>query len=91
MNNKNAVVEYAAQISEEDLKWLTQRLTERLSGDLSEALNYMSKHKSMDNFLSSAKSAEALYEHCDFVRDTFQRECKKKGLILKKPKKVAAA
>ena len=91
MNNKNAVVEYAAQVSEDDLKWLAQRLTERLSGDLSEALNFMSKHKSMDNLLSSAKSADALFELCDTIRDSLQRECKKKGLILKKGKKGVAA
>lgn len=89
--NKNTVVEYATQLSEEDLRWLTQRLTERLSGDLSEALNFMSKNKSMDNIFSSAKSAEELYDLCDQVRDLLQRECKKKGLILKKSKKVAAA
>jgi len=81
--NKNTVVEFAATISEEELKWLTQRLTERLSGDLSEALNFMSKHKGMDNIFSSAKSAFELFDKCDEVRDLLHRECRKKGLILK--------
>ena len=89
--NKNIVIEFAASISEEDLKWLTQRLSERFSGDLPEALNFMSKHKGMDNIFNAADSAKDLYDKCDEVQDVLHKECRKKGLILKgkKGQKVA--
>lgn len=88
--NKNIVIEFAASLSEEELKWLTQRLSERFSGDLSEALDFMSKHKGMDNIFNSAETAEALFDKCDEVRDMLQRECRKKGLVLKGKKGQAA-
>lgn len=88
--NKNIVIEFAASISEEELKWLTQRLSERFSGDLPEALDFMSKHKGMDNIFNSAETADELFETCDEVRDLLQRECRKKGLVLKGKKGQAA-
>jgi len=88
--NKNIVIEFAASLSEEELKGLTQKLSERFSGDLAEALDFMSNHKGMDSIFNSAETAEALYDKCDEVRDLLQRECRKKGLILKGKKGQAA-
>jgi hypothetical protein len=89
--NRNIVIEFAATISEEELKWLTQRLTDRFSGDLSEALNFMSNHRGMDNILGSSVSAEELYNKCDEIKDVLYKECRKKGLILKGKDKVSAS
>lgn len=80
--NKNIVIEFAASLSEDKLQELTQKLSERFSGDLAEALDFMSKHKGMDNIFNSAETAEALYDKCDEVRDILHRECRKKGLVL---------
>lgn len=81
--NKNIVIEFAATISEDELKWLTQRLTDRFTGDLSEALDFMSKHRGMDNILGSSTSASELFDKCDEIQGLLHRECRKKGLILK--------
>jgi len=81
---KTTVKEYAVGISEMELEHLTSRLTHRMSGDLPEALNRLSKNRGLDGVLSAAKSAEELFELCDMIRDILQQECRKKGLVLKK-------
>ena len=78
---KTVVTEYANSLSDEELKWLTTRFTERLSGDLADALNVISKNKKIDAILGSVEGAESLFEMCDQIRDTLQQLCRKKGLI----------
>lgn len=78
---KTVVTEYGNSLSDEELRWLTGRLTERLSGDLSDALNVLSKNKRVDAILSNVDGAEGLYDMCDQIRDILHGLCKKKGLI----------
>lgn len=80
--NRTAVVEFANSISEEDMRVLTLKLSERYSGDLAEALEFMSNHKQMDAMLSNTHSADELYDLCDQIRDVLQRECRKRGVVL---------
>ncbi len=77
--NKAVVVEFAGSISEEELYSLTNKLSERIAGDLSEAALFMSRYKAMDSILSSAKSADDFYDLCDQIRDVLQKECKKRN------------
>lgn len=78
--NKSVIVEFAQSLSDEDLLWLASRLTEKLQGDVGEALNFMSRFKSIDGFLSSSRSSTELYEFCDQIRDVLQTHCKKRNL-----------
>jgi hypothetical protein len=80
---RSTVVEYAASLSEEDLRFLSLRLTERYSGDLPEALDRMSKHAKMDALLQTAESGMALFDLLDKTRDILAKETKKKGMPLK--------
>jgi hypothetical protein len=80
---RSVVVEYVSSLSEEELRFLSVRLTERLSGDLAEALNMMSKSPRMDTILSSAGSADEVFTICDQIREVLAKECKKKGVGLK--------
>lgn len=86
---RNAVVEYATGLSEDELRWLGVRLTERLSGDLPEALEALSKSEKVDAVLASANSANDFYDLIDKIRDVLVKEAKKKGLVLK-PNPTAA-
>ena len=79
-DHKTIVVEYLRELSEEDLLFLVSRLSERKSGDLPEALNFLSRHEGVDMVLSSARSADALFDMCDKVRDAVIRECRFKGI-----------
>ena len=87
---KSSVREFVQSLSEGELETLTMKLSQRLQGDLPEAINYMSKNKSMDSILASAKSAEEFFDMCDQITQTLQQECKKKGLILTKGQVAAA-
>ena len=78
--NRNALIEFASSLSEDDLKFLSARLNERLSGDLAEALDFMSHYKVLDSQLSVAKSAYEVYNICDSVTEVLQKECRKRNL-----------
>jgi uncharacterized membrane protein YhfC len=82
-DQKNTVIEYASFLSEEELRWLGLRLTERLSGDLADTLDFMSKNTRMDALLQSANSSTELYDLCDRIKEVVAKECKRKGVILK--------
>lgn len=81
--NKNVVIEFVSQLSEEDLKWASQRIIERRSGDLPEFLEFVSRHKGMDNIFSSARTADEIFDFCDEAQEVIQRECKKRGINIK--------
>lgn len=80
--NRNIVLEFVGSLSDEDLKFLTSRLTEKLQGDIAQALELMSQHKSIDNVFSAAKSADEVFNLCDFISEFLLKECKKRGLQL---------
>lgn len=81
---KAIVREFCNNISESELETLTSQLTHKMQGDFPAALNFISKNRSMDQLLSSAKSAEEFFNLCDQINDILQVECKKKGLVLTK-------
>ena len=76
---KATVREFAQDLSEGELEALTLKLIQKLQGDLSESLNLMSKSRSLDSFLASAKSADEFFDMIDQITQLLQQECKKKG------------
>ena len=78
---RTTVTEYMNFLFDEEARWLTDRLYERLSGDLAEALKMMSRHKRMDVILSAADSANGIFDLCDQITEISQQVCKKRGLI----------
>jgi hypothetical protein len=82
-DSKAVIAEYVSSLSEENLQNLTLRLTEKLCGDLGDALEEISKDKKMDSVFSDAESANDVFDLLDQVRDALHKECKKKGLLLK--------
>ena len=78
---RTTVTEYVNSLSDEEARWLADRLTERLSGDLAEALKIMSRHKRMDAILSAADCANGIFDLCDQITDVFQQVCRKRGLV----------
>lgn len=82
-DQRTIVTEYAASLSEETLRLLTLRLAEKLFGDIAEALEEMSYDRRMDVVLASAESADELFTLLDQIREIIQKECKRKGMLLK--------
>ena len=88
-DQKSIVLEYSSTLSDDSLRLLVLRLSEKFSGDIADALNEMSIDKKMDTLLASTESAEGLFVVLDHIRDVLQKECKRKGLLLKLSTSVA--
>lgn len=80
---KAVIVEYVSGLFDEPLKFLTLRLMEKLSGDVPDSLNEISKDKKMDLLLSSIESNKEFCDIIDNVRDILHKECKRRGLLLR--------
>jgi len=66
--------EYAQRLSDENLKFVNGRLTQRLAGDLPEVLDFFSKSNDVDRWLSSAKSCWDLYDMLDTAHKFVDKE-----------------
>ena len=80
---RSVVVEYVSTLSEDELRLLTQRLTDRLQDDIPEALNMLSQSARIDQILVTAGSAWELFDFCDKIREVCTKECKRRGVPLK--------
>jgi hypothetical protein len=69
--------EYCQRLSDESLKFLNQRLGQRLSGDLAEVLDFLGNVKEIDRWLSSAQSCDGLYDMLDLVHASVTKECER--------------
>ena len=78
---KTTVREFANSVSENDLMFVTTRLADRFAGDIAEGLNFLSKNRSIDAILASARSADDFYDMLDLVIETLRQECDKKNLF----------
>ena len=78
--SKSVLVEFVSSSSDEELRFLNSRLTERLQGDIAEVLDFLSNNKTVDSILAAAKSADEVYSICDTLTECVQKEYKKRGV-----------
>jgi hypothetical protein len=79
------IKEYVKKISEEDLKYLSARLSQRLGGDLGDALVLIQDHyPEINKVLSSAPSCTELYNVIDALDRQVQEAATKKIPVLAK-------
>lgn len=67
--------EYCQRLSDENIKFLTGRLSQRLSGDIAEVLDFLSNVREIDRWLVSAQTSLELYDMIDLVESTVVKEC----------------
>jgi len=75
----NVVREYAAALTDEELKFLLMRLDQGFGGDTAEALATMQRHEGMDNWLRAAKNYEEFFTCLDIVAQQLEYETKRRG------------
>ena len=75
--------EYAQRLSEDNLKFLNQRLSQRLGGDVAEALDFLSGVKEIDRWLSSAASNDEIYDMLDLVESALTAENDRRESLVK--------
>lgn len=66
--------EYCRRLSDENISFLTQRLSQRLSGDIAEVLDFLGGTRELDKWLSSASSCEDLYTMLDTFQSIVEKE-----------------
>lgn len=79
---RTPVAEFVNSLYDEDLKFVGLRFIEKYSGDIPDALNFMSQFPEIDQYLSKADSAFELFDLCDHIKDVVLKEAKKRGMSL---------
>lgn len=70
--------EYCTRLSDENLNFLHTRLGQKLSGDMAEALDFLSSVKEIDRWLSSADSSGEFFDMVDLILAACEQEHKKR-------------
>lgn len=78
-DQQNTIREYVRNLSDNDLNFVCTRMADRLAGDLADALNAMSRNRSIDEVLRSARNYQDLYDLCDHIRATMLSEAEDRG------------
>ena len=71
--------EYCQKLSDDQLKFVGQRLSQRLSGDLAEVFDYFKEIKEIDRWLLSASTCDELFDMIDLVDSSCQKEMDKRN------------
>lgn len=66
--------EYCHRLSDEDFRYLYQRSTQKLFGDTADILNFLSKTKELDKWLSAASSCNDLYDMLELFNSIVEKE-----------------
>jgi hypothetical protein len=75
---QDTLKEYAKKLSDDDLRWLNTRLTQRIGGDVGEAIEFMQDSQEMDRWLQLNNSAAEFFEMVDQIDIQLQYELKKR-------------
>lgn len=70
--------EYCSSLSDENVRFLATRLGQKMSGDLAEALDFVSRTRELDRWLGSARSSDELYDMIDMIQTASQKEYDKR-------------
>jgi predicted transcriptional regulator len=75
MKNPDVFIkDYVNKLSEDDLKLLFSRMSEKLSGDYAEAINFLDKTNEFSKWFHSAKSSNDLYDMLDKTFKFIEKE-----------------
>lgn len=78
------IKEYIKKISEDDLKFLSQRLSQRLGGDLGEAMTLIQdRYPELNKVLSNTPNCSELYNVIDAIDRHVQDAASKKPVLVK--------
>lgn len=77
-NPETIIKEYVSSLNEEDLRFLFSRLSERMSGDLGEAINHMDKCNDIAKWFHTAKNSDEFYSMIDKISKVIEKEHNKR-------------
>lgn len=74
----DTVKEYARKVSDDDLRYLHLRLSQRIGSDVAESIELLQRNSDIDHWLSQAKSASDFFDMIDIVDQAVQNETKRR-------------
>lgn len=75
---QEALKDYSKRLSDDDLKWLSLRLVQRIGADVGEAIEYVQKNPELDHWLQMSNSASEFFDMVDQIDYQLQYELKKR-------------
>lgn len=66
--------EYCQRLSDDNLKFLTGRLNQRLGGDIAEVLDFLCNVREIDRWLASSEASVELFDMIDLVHLSVVKE-----------------
>lgn len=70
--------DYVRNLSEEDLRFLSLRLSQRLGGDMGEAIEKIQSNVEINRILEVASGANNFFDLIDMTEDAIQQEYRKR-------------
>lgn len=81
-NSDLFIKEYVKKLSEDDIKFLFSRLSEKMFGDAAEAINFLDKTNEFSKWFHSAKNSNELYDMLDKVFKYIEKEHNKRFQLI---------
>lgn len=75
----DTVREYVRRLTDDDLRYLHMRLTQRVAEDVGEAVEFLQQNADVDHWLGLSKSATELFEMIDVIDAAVGTEAKRRS------------
>lgn len=72
--------EYVRRLNDDDLRFLSLRLGQRLGGDVGDAVEFLQRHPDIDRWFDNATTAADFYDMVDLVDNSVQMEARKRQI-----------
>jgi len=81
-SNNGNLTECVSNLSDDTVKFLHPRLSQRLSGDLAEVLLHVEKVSTIDKIFSNTESAYQLYDAIDALSKEVEKEFRRRPHLM---------
>lgn len=73
--------EYCQKLNDENLKWISNRLSQRLGGDVGDVLEFVGNNRELDRLLQAAPDSISVYDMVDALAAAVQKESEKRSVV----------
>lgn len=74
----DTIKEYARKLSDDDLRFIHMRLSQRIGADVAEAVEFMQRNADINYWLDTSKSANEFFDMIDAIDNATQNEVKRR-------------
>ncbi len=74
----DTIKEYTRRLSDDDLYFITIRLTQRVGADVAEVVEFLQRNQEVDYWLLGSKDANDFFDMIDAIDNIIQNEFKRR-------------